>query len=1495
MNNQQTVEFLFKAVADTVGLDKFSGAIKNLANAVGASDDALAELGNAALAAGRNLKVSENALGAQINLLKQLRSDATIASDAYRQLGIQANSLARLQKLAQSGLGGPGGSTERARQIAMENTAETLKDVRQELTILNATGDKSRNSLQQQAAAWTKIRNAVDPASDAFKQANRELSVLNRQLEKTSFENMGGRRRGRFELGQTAGVLAGASIYGGPLGFLGGAAGAAYGPGGALIGAQIGAQVGMTTQSLGNMADYAAQIEKLRIGLKEVTANQWEYNRALEIAGQATKNLNVPQEVAVKNVTQLSAAILGSGGNLKDVEDVYIGVSSAVKALGGSAEQVDGALLALIQTFSKGRVSAEELNQLAERLPGAFVKFQQATGKGIKDLELGTVGLKDTMKFVRLLRDEYEQTAKTIGASQQDAGARLQVQINDLRETVGRELGPIGADFQKALADAIPAARDLLIAMKPVAEALVEMTKFAIRFGTAIASMPGAFKEALLSVIPFAAQIRELMKLIRGTEKPTKAAAKASGSDRESNLPDPKPNDANNKAAEDAAKRQRDLAYQLFDLRNELNKRLYENEIDYAKRVTDLNKQAIEDTAKLRRDVQERAQRYLRDNADELVGLQRQGEDLQAQRALQERIAALRAQGANADRAILEDEEQLIRTDFELAKKDRDLNRTEADRQRDATRKLEEFKLEVAKAAGEIQRKYGEAYGKMQEAYAENNAKILQAGAENAAKAIETAARNAAAALSNVNLGGDASVAASGGSGPGAMTPLLKKFADIIYGVESANDKNGGYNSFNLGGRAGGTVAIGSGVNPNLSKNTVQSIMERQSQVGGLHAVGRYQIIGSTMKGLMSGAYGQTGVKPSDRFDAATQDKLFQALLKKRIQPYLDGKASADEAVKQLRYEWVGLREVGTATIKSWLAEFKAAGAPKGQVANILPGTKGGPNWNEGVGYGRGRLHAGQDLGADPNDPVAARANGIVNGLIGKFGKVGGAVVIRYEDGNEGVYGHVNPMVKAGQRVSAGQKIGTVTNDGGNTHLHYELYDKLGKLLDPTTVLKVSLATPAGAAIPNPAAGVPSPAAIYNPKPLPGRLDPSKFAVDISTEERQIRASNAANDAQAAENNALTRANDLKRVYDEQKAKIDEIVGIRQEALKTGQMEYENEIKRFNLMRDGVTPELAEQFIEIDRAAEAESKRLAALRDQYTARASNQSLAEDERATFAQLAASAQQQLNAQQGITTQLRNQAVAAQQLKENPTAIVQERLSFLQEDERKLMNLGNQAVFVANSIGDSFGQAFEGVVTGTKTAQEALAGMFESIAADFAKMAAQILANQLQQSILKGLTGLFGGGGGVLGGVLGSSSGNAFTANGIQKFAKGGIVDSPTLFRFGKGGSMKAGVAGEAGPEAILPLSRGAGGKLGVRLEVPKRPSGGRSASSAVTEAEAMATSKPIKVQVESTVINSTEYVTRDQFETGMRSAVGQAQQQTAKSMRTSLRYRRSAGLG
>lgn len=61
--------------------------------------------------------------------------------------------------------------------------------------------------------------------------------------------------------------------------------------------------------------------------------------------------------------------------------------------------------------------------------------------------------------------------------------------------------------------------------------------------------------------------------------------------------------------------------------------------------------------------------------------------------------------------------------------------------------------------------------------------------------------------------------------------------------------------------------------------------------------------------------------------------------------------------------------------------------------------------------------------------------------------------------------------------------------------------------------------------------------------------------------------------------------------------------------------------------------------------------------------------------------------------------------------------------------------------------------------------------------------------------------------------------------QRFANGGaftnsIVNNPTLFRFANGGSL--GEMGEAGPEAIMPLKRGANGALGVQMHGGGRPS-------------------------------------------------------------------------
>lgn len=76
---------------------------------------------------------------------------------------------------------------------------------------------------------------------------------------------------------------------------------------------------------------------------------------------------------------------------------------------------------------------------------------------------------------------------------------------------------------------------------------------------------------------------------------------------------------------------------------------------------------------------------------------------------------------------------------------------------------------------------------------------------------------------------------------------------------------------------------------------------------------------------------------------------------------------------------------------------------------------------------------------------------------------------------------------------------------------------------------------------------------------------------------------------------------------------------------------------------------------------------------------------------------------------------------------------------------------------------------------------------------------------------LGGLLGDGlSSLVGGILPFEKGGSFSQGRVQPFATGGIVSSPTMFPM-RGGT---GLMGEAGPEAIMPLTRSADGRLGVQ---------------------------------------------------------------------------------
>jgi phage-related minor tail protein len=138
----------------------------------------------------------------------------------------------------------------------------------------------------------------------------------------------------------------------------------------------------------------------------------------------------------------------------------------------------------------------------------------------------------------------------------------------------------------------------------------------------------------------------------------------------------------------------------------------------------------------------------------------------------------------------------------------------------------------------------------------------------------------------------------------------------------------------------------------------------------------------------------------------------------------------------------------------------------------------------------------------------------------------------------------------------------------------------------------------------------------------------------------------------------------------------------------------------------------------------------------------------------------------------------------------------------------------VMSTNSFSNAMARAFASASVAGRSFDDVL----KSLALRISSLAVADAFKPLTASISGGLgslfSGLFPSGGGV---------GLAAAMGAIKPFAAGGVIGTPTYFPM-RGGGL--GLAGEAGPEAIMPLTRGPDGRLGVAM------SGGAPAAISVT---------------------------------------------------------------
>jgi len=166
------------------------------------------------------------------------------------------------------------------------------------------------------------------------------------------------------------------------------------------------------------------------------------------------------------------------------------------------------------------------------------------------------------------------------------------------------------------------------------------------------------------------------------------------------------------------------------------------------------------------------------------------------------------------------------------------------------------------------------------------------------------------------------------------------------------------------------------------------------------------------------------------------------------------------------------------------------------------------------------------------------------------------------------------------------------------------------------------------------------------------------------------------------------------------------------------------------------------------------------------------------------------------------LQDQIAALEQAMGQTSAVAATFDGELAKMRESLVYTGREVNSLASGFGSGLRRAFDGVVFDGMKLQDALSSVARSMAQTAYNVAMKPVQDAFGGALAEGVAGL-------LGGLMPFAAGGVMTSGRVTAFAKGGVVSAPTAFAM-RGG---AGLMGEAGPEAIMPLARGSDGRLGV----------------------------------------------------------------------------------
>ena len=374
-------------------------------------------------------------------------------------------------------------------------------------------------------------------------------------------------------------------------------------------------------------------------------------------------------------------------------------------------------------------------------------------------------------------------------------------------------------------------------------------------------------------------------------------------------------------------------------------------------------------------------------------------------------------------------------------------------------------------------------------------------------------------------------------------------------------------------------------------------------------------------------------------------------------------------------------------------------------------------------------------------------------------------------------------------------------------------------------------------------------------------------------------------------------------------------------------MAFEREYSR--LIEEGSTPAAAKQAVELKKQLLELDRQYAKLLDAVDAQILK---------TEASIA-----DLKAQAGVTEEYERQVKALEDFKKKRDELeekkgkakgaitkdlapetgrdkIEAEMKRVQGALNDLIDPANQVILAAQAIGDAFSESFKGLITGSMSAQEALANLFSRTADHFADMAAEMIAHAIKMQIMGIALNFFGSAAaagaapqtpalktgsafqgtlnppGQFGSGPGFASPSTFAPPQVGDFklpstmaAEGGYVSGPTRALIGEGGESEYIIPASKMRESMARYSRGARGSSVI-------PETGASGTSG--EGGGTAVAAPIDVRYTVERINNVDYVTADQFQTGMRQAANQGakqgEQQTLKRLQLSSGTRKRLGM-